>query len=105
MGWSISHGRSRMPGGDIVRPYHEMSDLGRHLAHALPAHEWRKISGLFRRKGDPFTVPPRDAATAADAFHAGAKNRRVPRYYRSLAKDLADAAQRAAHGNQPWQWR
>ena len=63
MSWSWGSGR--VP----ERSYSAHHNLGEHLKRIAPRADWQAISPLFDRgAGDPFDIPPGDAARMAAAF-------------------------------------
>lgn len=91
MGWRISDGH--------------IDTMGRHITHALPAHDWRTIRRIFdRRTGDPFTMPPHEAAEAAAILRQAGESRRVPAGWARDIRALAASAHLAATTNRPWKW-
>ncbi|MGW2920399.1 DUF7739 domain-containing protein [Streptomyces angustmyceticus] len=104
MGWTISHGTEA--NGLISPSYRSISVLGQHLAYVLPARDWRSMAPAFgNRSGDPFTVPAAKAAHIAGLLRVAAGHRLMPHDRAQLARQLADAADRAAKARQPWEWR
>lgn len=100
MGWTIADGARR-----LNPSYTTVSNLAQHLAHVLPAGEWAQLTPIFqRRTGDPFTVTPRDAASAARLLRKAAGDWRMPPDWADLARRIADAADKAAAAGRPWRW-
>ncbi|WP_438489559.1 DUF7739 domain-containing protein [Streptomyces sp. S186] len=99
MGWTVSHGVNNTRSATTIH------NLARHLAHVLPAAEWRAIEHVFgRRSGDPFKVPPVEAGRIAATLRAAAKHRKMPADWAGLAREFAESAERAASAGQPWKW-
>ncbi|MFF8784809.1 hypothetical protein [Streptomyces sp. NPDC015125] len=104
MAWNISHGTDR--NNEVLASYSHMGSLREHLAHVLSSREWRVLKPAFgMRTGDPFSVFPRDAGRMATVLTAAATHRLMPAEFAKTARDLADAAGRAANARQPWEWR
>ncbi|MFB6568387.1 DUF7739 domain-containing protein [Streptomyces noursei] len=100
MGRSISHGIHNTRSATTIH------NLARHLAHVLPAAEWRAIEHVFgKRSGDPFQVPPAEARRIAAALWTAAEHRKMPADWGALARELAASARRAVNAGQPWEWR
>jgi hypothetical protein len=103
MGWNISHGTNRY--GQVRRSYTTIGNLARQLAHTLPAADWRTISYLFNRPtGEPFTVSADDAGVAADVLRLAADHYLMPADWAAEAREIADAADRAASSGDSWKW-
>ncbi|MEU0112009.1 hypothetical protein ABZ313_42620 [Streptomyces sp. NPDC006251] len=103
MRWTISHGTRE--GGPYYCSYHSMNTLARHLAHVLPAKDWRRIHRLFRRPaGLPVGVHHVEASYIADILYKAANHRLMPDTSAAVAHDLADTAGRAAGTIEPWTW-
>lgn len=103
MVWNISHGTDR--NNEVCTSYSHMGDLRDHLAHVLPAREWRVLKTAFGpRAGDPFQVSAKDAGRMAPILRGAAAHRLMPPGFAETARDLADAADRAAAARQPWKW-
>lgn len=103
MGWTISHGTNRW--GIITRSYSGMAEFGQQLAHILPGAEWRTVAVIFNRgSGDPFSIPPKEAARMATVLRKAGNHRLMSRDWAPTAHELADAADRAAVARQPWEW-
>jgi hypothetical protein len=99
MGISISHG---VPS---TRSALTIANLGQHLAHALSGSEWREIGYLFDgRFADVASIPPREASRIGDLLHKAAGHRAMESDWGSLAKEIGDAANRAAASGQNWTW-
>jgi hypothetical protein len=99
VGISISHG---VQGS---RSALTISNLGQQLAHVLSAREWREIADLFDgRFSDVASIPPRQAGRIGDLLHKAARHRLTGAEWADLAVEIGDAAQRAAHAGQNWQW-
>lgn len=102
MGRNVSHGTS----GDLRRSYTTMHNLAQHLAHVLPAGDWRIIQPLFSPKaGDVFNVPPMTAGRVAAVLRRAERARLMPADWGELVAELADAADRAFAAGQNWTWR
>lgn len=100
MGWSISHGIQDTRSATTIH------NLAQHLAHVLPASEWRAIELVFGGRSDgPIRVPHSDARRIAAILRRTAGHPKMPRDWGQLASELADAAQAAANARQPWEWR
>ncbi|MFE7118349.1 hypothetical protein ACFU99_23335 [Streptomyces sp. NPDC057654] len=98
MGWTISHSTAQPS-------YTTVSNLAAQLAHVLRGQEWRSIAYLFNRPtGDPFSVPPTEAADVARILRRAAGHGLMPADWARLTRTLADAAARAAGAGQPWAW-
>jgi len=99
MGISISHGV------DNTRSALTIANLGQHLAHALAASEWRDLSDLFGgRFADVASIPPHEASRIGDLLHKAAGHRAMDAGWGSLAREIGDAANRAASSGQNWTW-
>jgi hypothetical protein len=99
MGVVISHA------DNTSRSWLTITNLGQHLAHALPGSDWRKIRPLFEgRFGDIASIPPREAGQYAQILHRAANRGRMPADWADLASLIADAADRAHRAGQPWRW-
>lgn len=99
MGWTISHGIQNTRSATTIH------NLAQHLAHVLPASEWRAIEPVFgARSGDPFRVPHNDARRIAAILRRAASHRKMPADWGQLAREFADAAQNAANARQAWEW-
>ncbi|WP_405888848.1 hypothetical protein OG762_36850 [Streptomyces sp. NBC_01136] len=99
MGISISHG---VPS---TRSALTISNLGKHLAHALTGSEWREISHLFDgRLYTPVHTPSAQAGRIGDLLHKAARHRAMEAEWGDLAILLGDAAHRAARAGQTWKW-
>ncbi|MFE4671098.1 hypothetical protein [Streptomyces sp. NPDC056723] len=99
MGISISHGVGGTRSGLTI------SNLGQHLAHVLTASEWREIGDLFDgRFADVASIPPREASRIGDLLHDAAGHRLMDPAWGNLARELGDAANRAAASGQNWTW-
>lgn len=99
MGWSYGGG---------TRSASAMGELGSHMAHVLPAAQWRTVRGLFdlaQTADGPFSFSPTDTRRMAEAFRAAASHWLVPRFWRKSARELAEVAERHAAAGQPWRWR
>jgi hypothetical protein len=82
-----------------------ISNLGQHLAHALPGHEWREITHLFDgRFADTASIPPGEAYRIGDILHKAARHRAMEADWGRLAEEIGDAAHRAAASGQNWEW-
>jgi hypothetical protein len=84
-----------------------MVELGQHVAHIVTASEWRTIQPLFHNanRGDgPFDIAARDAARMAQIFRTAAASPRMPVFWATSARELADVAERHAQSGQPWPW-
>ncbi|MFL4491544.1 hypothetical protein ACJ6WD_09820 [Streptomyces sp. VTCC 41912] len=104
MVWNISHGTDRH--NEVCASYSHMCQLCEHLAHVLPAREWRVLKPAFGvRTGDPFEISAKDAGRMAPILRSAAAHRLMPAQFAETARDLADAADRAAGGRQTWRWR
>jgi hypothetical protein len=98
MGWSWP---SRHTTG--TRSYGAHAELGDHLRKIAPRQDWQAISVLFNRgAGDPFELPPHQAADIARAFTALAPLA-SPTWARACY-DLAASAGEAARNNSTWSW-
>jgi hypothetical protein len=98
MGWS---------NGGAYRSASAMYELGQHMAHALPAADWRAVAPLFRlaqRADGPFEIAPGDADRMAVAFRAAAGHRLMPREWMVSASELAAVAAQHAAARRPWRW-
>jgi hypothetical protein len=103
MGWNVSHGSNA--NGEERRSYTTITNLAQHLAHVLPAGEWSEMAVVFKRgSGDPFTLPPRQAARCADLLDKAAAHVLMPPDWAELASTLAVAARRASSAGQVWKW-
>lgn len=103
MGWNVSHGSNQY--GQERRSYTTVSNLAQHLAHVLPGREWAELAPIFGdKKGDPFDVPPRQAARVADLLDKAAGHRKMPRDWAREARTFAAAARRASSAGQKWEW-
>lgn len=101
MGWTISHGTAT----HIRRSYTSIAQLGDQLAHVLPGRDWRVLAPRFARRSEAWiTVSHRDAGGMARALRAAADHRKMPADWARLARELADAAQKAANARQAWEW-
>jgi hypothetical protein len=99
MGISISHGVQN------TRSATTIGNLGQHLAHALTARDWRKVSHLFDgHVRTPVTVPPAEAGQIGAILHHAAGQRSMEAGWGDLATELGEAAQRAARAGQNWEW-
>ncbi|MFB7244625.1 hypothetical protein ACFCYX_19455 [Streptomyces populi] len=99
MGISISHGVQN------TRSATTIANLGKHLAHALTAREWRQVSPLFDgHVRTPVTVLPADADLIGSILHAAARQPSMDPEWGRLATELGDAAQRAGRAGQIWKW-
>jgi hypothetical protein len=99
MGWTISHGTYLAPSATAIH------ELARHAASALSGREWRQLTPLInRRDGDPFTIPAAEAGRFAVLLRKTANHRRMPTDSAAVARQLAEAADRAARAGQPWEW-
>lgn len=95
MGWTISHGIRNTRSATTIH------NLAQHLAHVLPASDWRTIEPVFGdRSGDPHN----DARRIAAVLRRAASHRKMPRDWGQLAREFADAAQKAANARQAWEW-
>lgn len=104
MAWNISHGTDR--NNEVLTSYSHMGSLCEHLTHVLSSREWRVLKPAFgTRSGDPFRISPKDAGRMATVLHAAATHHLMPAEFARTARDLADAANRAANARQPWEWR
>ncbi|MFD8545642.1 hypothetical protein [Streptomyces sp. NPDC059649] len=100
MGWTISHGVTKS------RSATTLNTLAQHLAHVLPASDWRTLEPVFGdRPRGPFRVPHNDARQIAAALRRAAGHRKMPADWGALAREFADAAQKAADARQAWEWR
>jgi hypothetical protein len=84
-----------------------MVELGQHIAHIVPAADWRTIQPLFHNanRGDgPFDIAVRDAARMAQIFRTAAASPRMPAFWAVSARELAVVAERHASNGQPWSW-
>lgn len=89
---------SRIPN----RSYSAHHDLGQHLARIAPRQDWQAISVLFDRpSGDPFDIPPQQAAQMATAFKSLAP---LAGEWSRACHDLAATANNAARNNVNWHW-
>ncbi|MEV6547976.1 hypothetical protein AB0M57_04610 [Streptomyces sp. NPDC051597] len=99
MGISISHG---VPS---TRSALTLSNLGQHLAHTLTGSEWRELSDLFDGRLDlPMCIPPAQAGRIGELLHKAAGHRAMEPGWGELAILIGDAAKRAAHLGQNWEW-
>ncbi|MEU3990112.1 hypothetical protein AB0F24_17345 [Streptomyces platensis] len=99
MGWTISHGIRNTRSATTIH------NLAQHLAHVLPASDWRIIEPVFGdRSGDPFRIPHNDARQIAAVLRRAANHRKMPADWGDLAREFADAAQKAANARQSWEW-
>lgn len=99
MGIFISHG---VPSS---RSATTIANLGKHLAHTLTGSEWREISYLFDgRLYTPVYTPPAQAGRVAALLYKAAASRAMDCEWAQLATLLGDAAHRAAHARQTWEW-
>ncbi|MGW2010876.1 DUF7739 domain-containing protein [Streptomyces nigrescens] len=103
MGWNISHGTDR--NGEVLASYSHMDSLCKNLAHNLPASQWRVLKPAFTLPSERFRISPRDAGRMADVLRTAATHRLMSAEFTQTARDLADAASRAANARQPWEWR
>lgn len=105
MGWDISHGTDR--NGEIQRSHTTISNLAQAVADVLPGRDWRILAPVLNyRSGDAFfSVPAAEAGRIAGLLRKAASHRRMPRDWGDLARELADAADRAANARQSWEWR
>ncbi|MFE7427809.1 hypothetical protein [Streptomyces sp. NPDC057545] len=103
MGWTISHAT---PAGDpTCRSYRWVATISENLAHALTARDWALLKPVVsRRTGDPFSVSPDRARTAAGLLRRAAESGLMTSETARDALLLADAADRAATSGQSWQW-
>ncbi|KAF0646722.1 MULTISPECIES: DUF7739 domain-containing protein [Streptomyces] len=100
MGWTISHSTPR-----IIRPYGAIDELAQHVAHVLPARDWKKLAPCLQASsGDPIHIRPRDAARMATALRTAAQHPLMPRQWVDLADRLATAAHTAATRGETWIW-
>jgi len=84
MGWSISHGIRNTRSATTIQ------NLAQHLAHVLPASEWRVVEPVFgTRSADPFRVPHNDARRIAAVLRRAASHRKMPSDWGDLARELA----------------
>ncbi|MEV8398840.1 DUF7739 domain-containing protein [Streptomyces niveus] len=82
-----------------------IENLGKHLAHALPARDWRQIRDLFDGTfDDTASIPPKKAGQIAAILRTASNSRRMPGEWDGLARLIADAADRAHRAGQPWRW-
>jgi len=99
MGWSISHGIRNTRSATTIH------NLAQHLAHVLPAADWRAIEPVFGKRPDgPFRVPHGEARRIAAALRRAASHPKMPADWGQFARELADAAQNAANARQSWEW-
>ncbi|NUP49182.1 MAG: hypothetical protein HOW97_18025 [Catenulispora sp.] len=99
MGWS---------NGGAYRSAGAMHELGQHMAHVLPAGEWRAVQSLFRSAqwaDGPFEIAPADTRRMAAVFRAAAGHRLMPREWAVSADELAAVAEQHATRGVPWEWR
>lgn len=100
MGWSISHGVQNTRSATTIH------NLAQHLAHVLSAADWRIVEPVFGGRADgPFRVPHNDARQIAAALRRAVSHRKMPADWGALAREFADAAQKAADARQAWEWR
>jgi hypothetical protein len=98
MGWN---------NGGAYRSASAMHELGTHMAHVLPATQWRTVQPLFHQAqwaGGPFSISPTDTARMAEAFRAAAAHRLMPKFWATSATELAAVAAKHAAAGQPWRW-
>ncbi|MFJ3950296.1 hypothetical protein ACIPXV_09525 [Streptomyces libani] len=105
MGWTISHGTDR--NNEIDCSYTTISNLAKAVADVLPGRDWRILAPVLNESsGDGrFSVPAAEAGRIATLLRKAARHRRMPQNWGGLARELADAADRAANARQPWEWR
>lgn len=101
--WNISHGTNQY--GKERRSCTTIGNLAQHLAHVLPAADWRSIAYLFnRRTGQPFTVPEAEADRISQVLYRAAAHSLMPADWAAETNCVADAAARAARAGDPWAW-
>ncbi|MEU5496160.1 DUF7739 domain-containing protein [Streptomyces griseofuscus] len=82
-----------------------ISNLGRHLAHALSSGEWRELAPLFDGTfADTVSIPPRRAARIGDLLHKAAGHRLMPGEWATLAAEMGNAAHQTARAGKHWEW-
>lgn len=99
MGWS---------NGGAYRSATAMHELGTHMAHALPAGQWRTVRGLFdlaQTAGGPFSFSPADTRRIADVFRAAAGHPLMPAFWAGSASELAEVAAAHVRAGKRWEWR
>lgn len=103
MGWTISHGTDR--NNEIDCSYTTISNFAQAVADVLPARDWRTLAPVLNdRSGDGrFSVPAAEASRIAGLLRKAAGQRRMPSDWADLARELADAADRAANARQVWE--
>ncbi|MFF4403618.1 hypothetical protein [Streptomyces sp. NPDC001404] len=83
-----------------------ISSLGEHLAHVLPARDWRKISKYFGGGLPNYAdIPPHAAGQIGDTLLAAADHRLMPADWGGLAREIGMAAKTAAAAGEAWEWR
>jgi hypothetical protein len=106
MGWTISHGTTT-----LYRSAGAMGDVARHVAHVLPATDWRIVQPMFdlaQCADGPFTIHADQAGRIGRLLHKAANHPLMPKAGADCSagwvRELADAAQQAARTGQSWQW-
>lgn len=103
MGINVSHGSNRW--GEERRSATSIANLGKHLAHVLPARDWRNVAFLFDGQVRcPVAVPPSQSLKVAGVLQRAATDPLMPRDWAEDAQAFATAARRASQARQPWEW-
>ncbi|MFJ3200992.1 hypothetical protein [Streptomyces sp. NPDC086989] len=103
MSVDISHGSTQW--GTETLSYSAFANMGRHLAHVLPASDWRAIRFLFDRKSDVVgLIGPQQAGVIADIFAKAAQHPKMPRELADIVRRWAAAGYRAHGAGEMWSW-
>jgi hypothetical protein len=84
-----------------------MYELGQHMAHVLPARQWRSVRGLLdlaQRADGPFSFSPAETYRLAEAFRAAAAHPKMPACWAQSASELAEIAGQHRDAGKPWRW-
>lgn len=98
----ISHGSA--PWGTETLSYSGFAEMGQHLAHVLPAGDWREIKFLFAGHDMVGRINPDRAGRIADIFAKGAKHRLMSRDMADTVRRWSAAGYRAWQAGEPWSW-